>query len=93
MTLKDSYAAQLLSLFRYSDFRDRSETAVRSILSGNHPKSELPLLPKPDEIEVHALANEFATHVRFIWEDCEFNYTFSWKKGGKGNNYLLEDIV
>ena len=92
MTIRDSYAQQILSLFRYSDFRDRSARVIKGILTGNHHKSELPLLPKPDIVLVED-SGELETKVDFIWDDIKFNFTFIWKKGEKGDNYILEDIV
>ena len=92
MKIRDSYAIHILSLFRYSDFRDKSESTIRNILSGHHPKSELPLLPKPENILVNN-TDELSTDVEFVWEDCKFKYTFLWKKGLRGDNYLLVDMV
>lgn len=92
MEIRDSYAQQIVSLFRYSDFRDRSAQVIRDILTGNHPKSELPLLPKPDSVLAED-SGELETKVALIWDDAKFNFTFFWKKGEKGDNYILEDIV
>ena len=91
MKIRDSYCKRLLSVFRYSDFRDASETSIRNILTGNFPKSELPLIMLPDRIQVETVS-VIETDVTFIWDDNEFKFRFNWKLGDAGN-YILTDIT
>ena len=90
--LSDAYVKQVLELFQYSDFRDRSEKTVVEILLGNYPKSSTPMLLKPADITCEAI-DELSTKVTCSWSDYSFFFTMKWKKGGKGNNYILETVL
>lgn len=88
MRLEEAYVDHINRLFVNSDFRKKDAGTIREILEGDFPKSETPVLVRPDNIDVDE-EDSLTTKVTFSWDDYSFAFFMNWRKNESGNGYIL----
>lgn len=88
MRLEEAYVDHINRLFVNSDFRKKDAGTIREILEGDFPKSETPVLVRPDSIDVDE-EDSLTTKVTFSWDDYSFAFFMNWRKNENGNGYIL----
>jgi hypothetical protein len=88
MRLGERYVDHINRLFVNSDFRKKDAGTIREILEGDFPKSETPVLVRPDSIDVDE-EDSLTTKVTFSWDDYSFAFFMNWRKNESGNGYIL----